>query len=95
MEWAATVAIANITVLLIHLSAATIGEDEDDQVDSRMVRPEEFYEGMAGSRRGEVRPRGNQYAGVSLLHQSGGQPNRDGSGPQSVEVQPEHAGRNI
>ena len=32
-QWAATVAIANFTVLLIHLGIATVGEDEDVQVD--------------------------------------------------------------
>lgn len=41
VEWAATVAIANFTVLLIHLGIATVGEEEDNvqEIDSMVQRP--------------------------------------------------------
>ena len=36
-EWAATVAVANITVLLIHLALSTEGREEDDGLDQEMA----------------------------------------------------------
>ena len=41
VEWAATVAVANITVLLIHLSVATVG-DEDNEMVKELVGAEKL-----------------------------------------------------
>lgn len=85
VEWAATVAIANITVLLIHLGMATVG-DEDNDLATELVRTTKLQLGMEAGSVGEIQGRGDRLDGVCSVHGSGEQPGSHAACKESVEV---------
>lgn len=69
VEWAATVAIANITVLLIHLGIATVGE-EQDELDQELVRAAKLQLRLETGGSGEVADGRDRREAVCELHES-------------------------
>ena len=69
VEWAATVAVANITVLLIHLGIATVGEPEDEMA-TELVRSAKLHLCVEESCGREAEDGGDRREATCELHES-------------------------